>query len=129
MGSGGTAKGTRLIRCWGLGSAAMVRHIGTLKRKQLERPDMNRRTLLSLLGLALFAVAAPVALQPALAKDGGGDHDGGEGGGGEEGGEGRADSPEDREDNGGDSMADAPGEDSQPEDATACAAGVDCKKE
>lgn len=100
---------------------------------------MNRRTLLSLLGLALFAVAAPVALQPALAKDGGGDHDGGdhdggdhdggEGGGGEEGGEGRAGSPEDREDNGGDSMADAPVEESQPEDATACAAGVDCKKE
>ena len=77
---------------------------------------MNRRTILSLPGLGILsviAVSATAPFQAAFAKDGsGGGGEGGDKGGGDGGGK-----------------TEQPGMEAQPEAATECTAGTDCKKE
>ena len=94
---------------------------------------MNRRTILSLLGLGALSVIAVSATAPfhaAFAKDGSGG--GGEGGGKSDG---KSDGGEDKTEAGqqsGDqngSETEQPGMEGQPEAATECTAGTDCKKE
>lgn len=92
---------------------------------------MDRRTFLSMLGttsVALLALSATARLAPVLAKDGSGGGDGGGGGGsgGESGGGGSKDDKGANEEGG--NNTDQPGTEAQPEDATECAAGTDCKK-
>lgn len=85
---------------------------------------MNRRTFVSMIGLALLALSVPAALGPAFAKDssGGGDSDHGS-----DGGDGKDAKPAGQEGNAS-STTDQPGTEAQPEDATQCAAGTDCTK-
>lgn len=91
---------------------------------------MNRRTLLSLLGLAVLSVVAVPATAPfhaAFAKDssgGGGD----KGGDKPDGGEGKPEEGQQSGDQSG-SETEQPGMEAQPEAATECTAGTDCKKE
>lgn len=85
---------------------------------------MNRRTFVSMLGLALLALSFPAVVMPALAKDGSGGGDGGDHG--SDAGDGKAAKPVD-EDNSS-STTDQPGTEAQPQDATQCAAGTDCTK-
>lgn len=93
---------------------------------------MNRRTILSVLGLAFLSVidlAATAPFHAAFAKDGSG------GGGGDHGGDkpdggGEARTEEGQQGGSQDgSETEQPGMEAQPEAATECAAGADCKKE
>lgn len=95
---------------------------------------MNRRTMLALFGLAALSVATVTANAPfhaAFAKDGSGGGGGDKGGeGGDKPGGGEAKPEEGQQDGGQDgSETEQPGMEAQPEAATECAAGADCKKE
>jgi len=94
---------------------------------------MNRRAIICLLGrgvLSVIALSAVVPFHVAFAKDGsggggeGGDKSDGKPGGGE-------DKPEGGQQSGDQngSETEPPGTEAQPEAATACTAGTDCKKE
>ena len=91
---------------------------------------MNRRTMLCLLGLAVLSVIAVPAAAPfhaAFAKDsagGGGD----KGDGKSEGGDAKTEDGQKSGDQDG-SETEEPGMEAEPEAATECAAGTDCKKE
>jgi len=85
---------------------------------------MNRRTFVSMLGLALLALSFPAVVMPALAKDGSGGGDGGDHG--SDAGDGKAAKPVDE--GNASSTTDQPGTEAQPQDATQCAAGTDCTK-
>ena len=81
---------------------------------------MNRRTILSLLGLGVLSVIGVSATAPfhaAFAKDGSGG-----------GGEGKPEEGQQSGDQNG-SETEQPGMEAQPEAATECTAGTDCKKE
>jgi hypothetical protein len=86
---------------------------------------MNRRTFVSMLGLALLALSVPMVPGPAFAKDSSGGGDGGDHGA--DAGDGKEAKPVDQEGNSS-STTDQPGTEAQPEDATQCAAGTDCTK-
>ena len=88
---------------------------------------MDRRTFVGLLGmsaLGVLALSATGAFGPVLAKDSGG------GGGGNGGGSGEGGAKDDKAagQDGNNSNTDQPGTEAQPEAATECAAGTDCKK-
>ena len=98
---------------------------------------MNRRTILSLLGpgvLSVIVVSATAPFHAAFAKDGsggggeGGDKGGGDGGGKSDGAEGKPEEGQQGGDQNG-SETEQPGMEAQPEAATECTAGTDCKKE
>ena len=94
---------------------------------------MNRRTSLSLLGLGVLSVIAVSATAPfhaAFAKDGsgGGGEGGDKGGGKSDGAEGKPEEGQQGGDQNG-SETEQPGMEAQPEAATECTAGTDCKKE
>ena len=90
---------------------------------------MNRRTVLSLLGLgalSLIAVATTAPFHAAFAKDSA--SGGGEGGEKSDDAAGKPEEGQQSGDQNG-SETEQPGTEAQPEAATECTAGTDCKKE
>ncbi|WP_374329918.1 hypothetical protein [Aestuariivirga sp.] len=87
--------------------------------------EMNRRTIVSMLGISLSALSVPAMVVPALAKDSSGGGDGGDHG--SDGGDGKDAKPVEQDGNAS-STTDQPGTEAQPQDATQCAAGTDCTK-
>ena len=92
---------------------------------------MDRRGFLSMLGttgLSLLALAASARFGLVLAKDSsGGGSSGGSAGSGTASGSGSTKDTKPPAQDGGNNT-DQPGTEAQPQDATQCAAGIDCKK-